>query len=505
MRLACAATRGRFHRGGLTGHLRLAAGCSALLLASGSVRAEDWPQFRGPNCSGVSTGTTALPVKFSDRENVRWSATVGDGIGSPVVAAGRAFTAAMVGDEQVALFCFDAATGKPLWRRQWSTGPLSDVHETNSHASTTPAADAERVYFYFSTLGLMALDAKTGRDAWRLELPVPYFVFGWGPGMSPVLHEDMVLFCQDDDLSPALYAVNKMTGDIIWKDDRSDMAVNYSHPVVCTSDAGPEIVVGGTGKLIGYDPATGRRKWNVRTLLRNIKTTPVSRDGVVYISLQSAGIASQWLAYADKNSDGRLTREEIRETVKPREVPDEFFKKFDRGDVNRDGALVGDELDRAFLDPDNFAGAPFDAVNPAQQFVQAIRGGGTGDVTDSHVLWNHASRAPDHIVSPLVVEDRMFVVKGGGISSCFATETGDPLWYLKRIDNIGEYFASPIYGDGKIYVAGANGFVVVLQSGPKLEVLAKNDMGESCLGTPAIADGRLFIRTRNKLICVAGS
>ena len=366
-----------------------------------------------------------------------------------------------------------------------------------------PAADAERVYFYFSTLGLMAFDARTGDKVWHAELPVPYFVFKWGAGMSPVLLDDKVIFCQDDDLNPAMYAFDKQTGKQLWKVDRSDQAVNYTHPVVCQTEHGPEIVVGGTGKLIGYDPQTGKELWFARTLLRNMKTTPVTHDGTVYISLQSSGIANQWLATADDNTDGKLSKEEIQKFVGDVPVPEAFFKKFDRGDVNGDGFLVGEELDKAFLDPDNFAGAPWNAENPANQYIQAIRGGGSGDVTDTHVLWNHENRAPDHIVSPLVVDGRMLVVKGGGISSCFRTSDGEKLWYSKRIENTSEYFASPIYGDGKIYIAGENGIVVVLQSGPELKVLAKNDMGESILGTPAIADGRLFIRTRTKLFCVA--
>ncbi len=97
----------------------------------------------------------------------------------------------------------------------------------------------------------------------------------------------------------------------------------------------------------------------------------------------------------------------------------------------------------------------------------------------------------------------MLVVKGGGISSCFDTNDGQPVWSQRRIQNIGEYFASPVAGDGKIYVVGENGIVVVLEDGPELNVLAKNDLGESCLATPAIADGRIYFRTRNQLICVA--
>jgi outer membrane protein assembly factor BamB len=413
----------------------------------------------------------------------------------------------MAGDQRVRVQCVDAASGQELWSREIETGPLAEVHRTNSHASTTLAADGERAYFYFSTLGMTAFDAKTGQTAWHTPLPTPYFVFKWGPGMSPVLFEDKVIFLQDDDLSPALYAMDRATGKIAWRVERNDMAVNYSHPVVCQTPSGPELVVAGTGKLIGYDPRTGEQLWFARTLLRNIKTTPVCSDGVIYISLQSSGIANQWLATADQgetgNNDGRLTKEEMRKFAGDVPIPDVFMARFDRGDANGDGYLEGEELDRAFLAADNFAGAKHDAAEAAEQFIVAVRAGGRGDVTDTHVLWKHDSRAPDHIVSPLVVDRRMLVVKGGGISSCFDTAKGEPLWYQRRIQNAGDYFASPIYGDGKIFVTGENGMVVVLKAGPELEILATNDLGESCLATPAIADGRLYFRARKKLICVA--
>lgn len=483
--------------------LRLAALWVATL---GVAMAEDWPQFRGPNCSGISASSRSLPVNFSATENVAWSQELGDGIGSPVVAAGRVFVSSMAGDELVRVQCFDAASGKALWSRDLATGALGEIHRTNSHASTTLAADGERAYFYFSTLGMTAFDAASGETAWHTPLPVPYFVFKWGPGMSPVLFEDKVIFLQDDDLSPAMYALDRQTGAIEWRVARNDMAVNYSHPIVCRTDAGSELVVAGTGKLIGYDPKTGEQLWLAKTLLRNIKTTPVCSEGVVYISLQSSGIANQWLATADQgetgNNDGRLTKQEMQDFAGDVPLPAEFFERFDRGDVNKDGYLEGEELDRAFLDADNFAGARHDAADAAEQYILAVRAGGRGDVTATHVLWKHDSRAPDHIVSPLVIDGRMLVVKGGGISSCFDTRDGQPLWYQRRIQNVGDYFASPVYGDGKIYVTGENGTVVVLAAGAELDVLATNDLGDSCLATPAIADGSLFFRTRHKLLCV---
>ncbi|MDE0735873.1 MAG: PQQ-binding-like beta-propeller repeat protein [Pirellulaceae bacterium] len=474
-----------------------------------SAAAEDWPHFRGPNCAGISSSGKALPVQFSSEKNVRWSAKVGDGVGCPVVAAGRVFVCEMGDDQTVALTGYDLKTGKQLWKRHWKTGDIAIVHKTNSHASTTPAADAERVYFYFSSLGMIAVDARNGKDVWQLKLPEPYFVFKWGPAMSPVLYKDKLLFCQDDDLYPAFYALDKRTGKVVWKDDRSDMAVNYSHPVICPTPAGDEIVVAGTGLLIGYDPENGKRLWHARVLLRNIKTTPVVQDGVIYISVQSGGIANQWLASVDRaetgNSDGKLTRDEMQAFVGDRKIPEQFFKKtFGRGDLNKDGQLEGEELDVAFLHKDNFAGARFSHEEAADEYVLAVRGGGRGDVTKSHLLWKHKTKHTDHIVSPLVVGKRMLLVKGGGIATCFDTQKGLPVWKAKRIQNTGEYFASPIYGDGKIYVAGENGFVVVMNNdGAELKVLAKNDMGDAIVGTPAISDGNLLVRTRTRLFCIA--
>jgi outer membrane protein assembly factor BamB len=499
------------------------------LLGSSRLLAEDWPQFRGPNCTGISLSKKALPLEFSDKKNVRWSAELGDGIGSPAVAAGRVFCTAMsgkkAGEEKLLVFAFDVATGKKLWQRELSAGPkaLIPIHETNSYASATPAADAERVYVYFARTGLTAFDAKTGDRVWQFDIPEPFFIFDWGPGMSPVLYKDTLFFCQDDDVSPALYAINKKTGKLIWKDDRSDMAVSYSHPVICETDKRAELVVAGTGKLLGYDLATGKRIWAAELNTRNIKTTPISLNGVVYVSLESTGISYQWRAVADPEGTGRITREGIKAMRKDKgaNIPAAFWKKFERGDVGNKGYLEGDEIDKAFLDPSNQGGIldrearlrggdpkdwrKWDEALQKESFIQATRGGGKGDVTKTHILWKHKTKTPDHLVSPLVVDNRLLLVKSGGLISSFDTAKGKAVWQQERIGNASRHMASPVYGDGKIYVTGENGVIVVLANTPELKVLAKNDMGESCIATPAIADGCLFIRTRTKLFCAASS
>ena len=487
---------------------------AASVLAISPVQAEDWPQFRGPNCNGISTSKVAMPAEFSPTKNVLWSAAIGDGVGCPIIAGGRVFVSALGDPGHVALYAFDAASGRFEWGKQWDMGDATKVHKTNSLAATTPASDGKRVYFYHAYVGMVALDAKDGDIEGHREMPVPYYIFDWGPAMSPVLYKDKLLFVQDDDLHAALYALDTKTGKLLWKDDRSDQAVNYSHPIVAKGSQGDEIVVGGTGMLIGYDPENGKRLWHARTLLRNIKTTPVSFGDRIYVSLQSGGIANQWLQSADAkgaevgrggNGDGKLSKAEMQAMVGKRKIPESFFKKtFDKGDLNKDGVLEGIELDKAFLSENNFAGARFDTPSEkaGDQSIHAVRAGGRGDVTKTHVLWMHNPSQIDHIVSPLVVDGRMLLVKGGGIATGFEIAGGKKLWGPKRINNTCEYFASPIYADGKIYIAGENGYMVVLKSSDKLEILAKNDMGEPIVGTPAIADGRMIVRTRGHLYCV---
>jgi outer membrane protein assembly factor BamB len=452
--------------------------------------AEDWPQFRGPNCSGVSASKRSLPVEFSEKKNVRWSVKLGDGIASPVVAAGRVFTTAMTAKQKFGVFCFDAAGGKPLWSREWDTGPLPRITPPNSHASSTPASDGRRVYVYFANLGLIALDVADGSEVWRLPLPRPAYLMDWGAAFAPVVYKDLVILNQDDDLSPFLIAVDSATGKVRWRTPRPEMLAGYAAPVICEAGGRTDIVVAGTGMMKGYDPETGKELWTCNTLLRTIMTTPVVKDGIIYISVQSYGDEKRVLRFAllewlDTNQDGKLARTE---------VPKEFWEKFDKVDVKKKGYLVGDEIDRAFQAPNNMVGGG--------NIIQAIKGGGSGDVTKTHLLWNLNNKAPSSLSSPLVVGNQLFIVKKGGISSSFDTATGKRQWELKRLQNLGEYYASPVAGDGKIYVTGDNGVVVVLAQGPKLRILAHNDMGDTCLATPAIADGRLFIRTRHKLFCV---
>ena len=460
-----------------------------MLVVASHATAEDWPQFRGINASGVSASQKPLPTEFSLEKNLRWSVKLGDGVGCPIIAGGKVFVTAMTAERTFSVFAFDAATGKKLWQRDFETGKLPRITPPNSHASSTPASDGQRVYVYFSTLGLISLDAKSGDETWKRSLPSPSYLMDWGAASSPIVHDGTIYFNQDDDLSPVLFAVDAKSGAIKWTAERPDMLGGYAVPVICEANGQTDVVVSGTGYLKGYDPATGAERWSCNSTLRTMMSSPVVRDGIIYLSSQSYGDEARTLKFAllewlDTNQDGKLSKAEI---------PKEFAARFDASDKNGDGVIADGELDTAFQSAKNQAGGG--------NTIQAVRGGGTGDVTKTHVLWNIKNKSPSNITSPLVAGDQLFTVKRGGLSSSFDAATGKSHWELGRIRNIGDYYASPIAGDNKIFVAGENGFIVVLEQGSQLKILATNDVGESCVATPAIADGRLFVRGRESLFC----
>ena len=454
--------------------------------------AEDWPQFRGPNCSGISQSSQSLPTQFSYQQNVAWSAELGDGISSPVITNSRVFTTTMISPDRLAVICHAADHGTELWRHEFQIDGPAPLTQPNSYASSTPATDGKRLYVYVITRGLIALDVSDGEQIWRLPVEQPHFIFDWGAAGSPIVFEGMVYFNQDDDLNSFLLAVDAETGKLRWRTERPEMLAGYSVPVICEFGGRKDIVVAGSGKLKGYDPHTGLELWTCNSLLRNSLTTPVVQQGTIYLSQSILGGESDnvyskpLLQWKDTNQDGRLTKQEI---------PQSFWERFDRGDGNGDGFLIGGEIDEAFQSSTNMVGGG--------TIVQAIQGGGTGNVTETHMLWKlDKTRAASDYSSPLAIDDRLFLIKRGGITSVLDKATGATIRKPKRIGNVGYYYASPVVGDGKMYVVGENGFVIVLTDGPKLKFLAKNDMGDTCIATPAIADGRLYIRTRNKLFCL---
>ena len=130
--------------------------------------------------------------------------------------------------------------------------------------------------------------------------------------------------------------------------------------------------------------------------------------------------------------------------------------------------------------------------------VLAIRPGGGGDSSNSHVAWK-GSRGVSEMPSPLFYQGRLYFVRNGGMVTSYTPDSGRLVLDRQRLGTLGMYVASPVAADGRIYAASETGTVVVFRAGDTLEVLARNDLGESITATPAIADHKLYVRTAKHL------
>lgn len=243
-------------------HFRANSGSRAAVLAFVallSAHAEDWPDFRGPAGDGRSS-ETGLPLNWSEKQNVRWKTPVpGKGWSTPVVVGNEIWlTTATDGNQSLRVLCLDAAKGTILKNVEVFRLPSAvNVHEKNSGASPSVLIEGDRVYAHFGSYGIAGL-RRDGTILWRSTELKYYQVHG--PGGSPVLFEDLLIFSADGNDTQFVAALNKNTGKLAWRTPRpSGMA--YSTPLVIRTDKGPQVVSTGANRAWSYDPRTGKALW----------------------------------------------------------------------------------------------------------------------------------------------------------------------------------------------------------------------------------------------------
>ena len=400
-----------------------------------------WPQFRGANSSGIGTGTP--PVQFGPGQNVLWKTAVGPGLSSPIVWNGRVFlTEFDSGRKQLATLSIDQLTGKLLWRRTVAPDTIEKVHAISSPAGSTPVTDGERLYVYFGSYGLIAYD-RDGKTLWERRFPNPENPYG--AVASPIVAGDLLILNHQGN-DAYLLGLSRRDGRTVWKTDRSALQYGWSTPVRWRHDGVDEILVlGGDFKpnqrLMAYNLADGAERWWIGGLPPCGKSTPVVGDGLVYFA-----------------------------------VPD----------IILDTAFEKSNPDRA---------AQIYANNASR--VIAVRAGAKGEANQTHIAWSEAKGVPG-VPSPLYYDGRLYTFLNGGIVFARHAKTG-ALLYSGRLGAMGYYYASPVVADRKIFIASEEGTVVVLEAGDQLKVLARNTLDGAILATPAIVDGRIYVRTENHL------
>ncbi|MEO7798502.1 MAG: PQQ-binding-like beta-propeller repeat protein [Opitutaceae bacterium] len=252
---------------------------------AGQSNAADWPAWRGPTGDGQAAGNQNLSLKWSETENVVWRAAIrGRGHSSPTVAGDRVFlTTADPATEEQLVLCLDRATGKPLWETTMHRGKLnSEGHANTSQASSTPAWDGERLYVNFLNDGAVhttALD-PAGKILWQRR--VGDFVVLMGFGSSPLVHESVVLVSGDHKEGGWLAGLDKRTGAIVWKNARPKVP-NYASPAVIHAAGKTQMIVAGCKLISSFEPATGKKLWEIEGSTDETVVTPVTDGQRVFV------------------------------------------------------------------------------------------------------------------------------------------------------------------------------------------------------------------------------
>ena len=422
--------------------------------------ADNWPQWRGPSGTGVSN-EAGLPESW-DEDDIAWKALLsGLGISSPIVWENRVFVTSQLGQAELREGSHPTLARGP---EAASEKPLGD--------QAVGREDSRQVFFLVE-----AFDISDGRRLWEYRLQAE--------GEVPPLHEKHNLASPspvtDGNTVYAWFGTGQlvalnMEGKLVWQRhlgaEYSPFEIQWGHGsspalygdlLILLCDHTP------ASYLLALDKKTGKDKWKVDRGkgLKSYSTPTVVRGpaGDELIVNSSEQIA------AHDPATGKLLW-------------------FINGS-NRFPIPVPSSDNGVLYTSRGYRSGPY----------MAIRLGGKGDVSGTHVQWHVPTGAP-YISSLVYYRDLVYMANGAGIVTCIDAKTGEKVWQ-ERIKGI--FSASPIAGDGKIYLTSEMGEMIVLRAGREPEVLARNLFDERAVASPAISSGQIFIRTDEHLFCVGKS
>ena len=423
-----------------------------VLIAGAGIRAEQWPQFRGPGSTGVGQGE-ALPESWSATENVAWKVTIpGQGWSSPIAWGDLIFVTSVVPageietprkglylqgerpapsiEHRYLIHAISFATGKELWRRQLHRGvPPGARHLKNTFASETPVTDGTRVYAAFGSVGIYAMDFE-GALLWSHRLDAAATRNGWGTAASPVVDAGRLYYVNDNEDASYLTALDAATGRTIWRTERP-RETNWSTPFVWRHAGRTEIVTNGTSAIRSYD-LTGALLWQLGPSSTHVIPTPFANGDLLYVS----------------------------------------------------SGYVGD----------------------SRRPVYAIRPGASGDISlkagetsNASIAWS-LPQGGTYNVSPIVYDGIFYTLFDRGFVTAHDARTGKEIYTKVRLDPAASGFtASPWAYNGKIFAISEDGTTYVIQAGREFKVIGQNVLDDFTMASPAIHRNSLVIRTATTL------
>jgi outer membrane protein assembly factor BamB len=300
----------------------------AVLATVESAETRKWPQFRGPEARGVAEGN-GFPDEWDTNRNVRWSVEVpGSGWSAPIVWDDRIFVTTVVsegapetpkkglyfggerrtaapGRHQWRVYCFNWSDGQVRWNKDLHFGePPNPLHVKNTYASETPVTDGERVYAYFGNVGLFCLDMK-GNELWSRKWAPVKTRNGWGSAASPVLHGDRVYVVNDNENQSFIVALNKLTGEEVWRAERGEPS-NWATPYVWRNTLRTEIVTPGRKKVRSYG-LDGKVLWELGGMSSIVIPTPFSAFDLLYVCSGYVGDSLRPVYAVRPGADGDIS------------------------------------------------------------------------------------------------------------------------------------------------------------------------------------------------------
>lgn len=460
---------------------------SAAALSAAAPPPLEWPGFRGPNGSGVAQARV-LPSAIAKTKNLLWRVEVPAGYSSPVLSATRVFLAAHE-EGKIFVMALDRRTGAVVWKTE-APRDRATKRSVNTPVSSTPVTDGVNLYVFFEDFGLLSYGAD-GKERWRY--PMPRTNNPYGMAASPVIESGSLIMVCDQDTDSFIMALDRDTGRLRWKTARPEATHGFATPVIWRPAKGPaQAIVSGSYQLAAYSVPTGEKLWWVWGMAWQAKSTPVIGGETLYVHSWMATMSElgqqkddvapfeETLKEKDADRDGKLSKQE---------APDpEMAKIWFLFDLDKDGFVDAREWDvhrkRA----------------QARNGLYAIRLGGSGDVTATHVLWRHEKSLPN-IPSPVLYGGVVYLLKEGGVFTSLDAATGKVLKQGRLEGAVDPYYSSPVAGAGKIYAVSQHGKVSVVQAAGEWQSLSVADLEEECWATPAIGGGRLYIRTQKALYC----
>ncbi len=418
------------------------ASCLLLFLATAASAATDWSRFRGPNGSGVAQ-TTGLPERVSPETTV-WKVELGKGWSSPVLWQDKVVVTAETAPGKRAVIMLNAKDGTEAWRYE-ENFTEHKKHNFNSFASSSPFIDAERIYINWctgNTIQALALD-HTGKLLWRNDHVADY-IHEHGTGISPVVVDGVMIVRSEFDWQrdgkvytedpvqqawkACIVGLDAKTGKQVWKTELPNCLNTFSTPVVHKRADGKNEVIctNNASGVMGIDPATGKKNWQHNPGYNQRSLGSGVLDGDRYFCTFGTGGGVKEFAALDVSG------------AEPKPVPFEFSK-----------------------------GLPY-------------------------------------VPSPLVMDGLLYLLGDGGILKVVDFKSGKQL-YEERVNGSAgssKFFSSPVAGDGKFFAGSQQGDLIVIKAGDKFEQLSATKLDAPINASPAIGEGRLYVRTEKSLWCL---